>query len=196
MGYSTEHKARTRQRIVESAARLFRRYGYNGVGIDDIMAAAHLTRGGFYAHFKSKRDLFRAALTGELELARLLRGSDAESGERKPDAARALIDFYLDAANRTRIASICSLVSLSADVARGGEDASAAYSEALRDLIEEIARSIPAAPAPAPERAAAALALCVGAAVLAQAVSDGDLARSLLEACRKHALTAIEGKGD
>ena len=73
MGYSSEHKDRTRERVVTAAGRLFRRYGYNGVGIDEIMAAAGLTRGGFYAHFKSKHDLFAAALAEELELARQLR---------------------------------------------------------------------------------------------------------------------------
>ena len=60
MGYSSDHKDRTRERVVTAAGRLFRRYGYNGVGIDEIMAAAGLTRGGFYAHLKSKRDRFAA----------------------------------------------------------------------------------------------------------------------------------------
>jgi len=190
MGYSAGHKARTRERIIQTAGRLFRRYGYNGVGIDDIMAAADLTRGGFYAHFRSKRDLFAAALGEELELARQLRRS-ASAGEEGSGGARALIDFYLDSSRRRHVSSICSLVSLSAEVARGGDDASAAYTAALRDLIAEIARRIPAAPAEAHARACAAVALCVGGVVLAQAVSDDALATPLLEACRARALVEI-----
>jgi TetR/AcrR family transcriptional regulator, transcriptional repressor for nem operon len=193
MGYSVEHKAHTRERIVQSAARLFRRYGYNGVGIDDIMAAAQLTRGGFYAHFRSKRDLFFAALAEELELARQLRRGDAGNGEGS-GSARALIDFYLDSANRKHVPSMCSLVSLSADVARGGEEASAAYTAALRDLIAALAERIPATAPEARARACAAVALCVGGAVLAQAVSDDALAEPLLEACRARALAEIEGE--
>ena len=50
--------ARTRAEIFEHAARLFRLRGYAGTNIDDIMLAAGLTRGAFYAHFKSKDDLF------------------------------------------------------------------------------------------------------------------------------------------
>ena len=47
-------KARTRQEILDHAARLFRLRGYEATTIDDVMLAAGLTRGAFYAHFDSK----------------------------------------------------------------------------------------------------------------------------------------------
>lgn len=195
MGYSAEHKARTRERVVESAARLFRRYGYNGVGIDDIMAAANLTRGGFYAHFRSKEELFAATLATDLVLAKQLRGSGEPDGGGAPGAMRALIDFYLDGGNRKRIPDLCPLVSLSADVGRAGEAASAAYTAALRGMIDGLARSIDAAPADAQARALTTVALCVGGVVLAQAVDDQQFAGALLEACRARALAEVEGEG-
>ena len=40
MRYPPGHKERTRTRILDSAARLFRKHGYRGVSIDRIMAAA------------------------------------------------------------------------------------------------------------------------------------------------------------
>ena len=193
MGYSVEHKARTRERIVQSAARLFRRHGYHGVGIDDIMAAAQLTRGGFYAHFKSKRELFATTLAEELELARQLRRSGVTPDADVSGAARMLIDFYLDSANRERIPALCPLVSLSPDVGRCGEEVSAAYTATLRSMVAEIARRIPRQPADAEERALAAVALCVGGVVLAQAMSDEQLANTLLSACRTRALAEVEG---
>jgi hypothetical protein len=49
-------KARTRAEIFEHAARLFRAARLRGTNIDDIMLAAGLTRGAFYAHFRSKDD--------------------------------------------------------------------------------------------------------------------------------------------
>ena len=58
MPYTQEHKARTRERIVGSARRLFNRHGLTGVSIDEIMADAGLTRGGFYNHFDTKEDLY------------------------------------------------------------------------------------------------------------------------------------------
>lgn len=194
MGYSVGHKEKTRERIVQSAARLFRRHGYNGVGIDDIMAAAELTRGGFYAHFKSKLELFTMALTEELELAKQVRRLGEPEDECTSGAVRALIDFYLESANRKRIPALCPLVSLSADVARCGEEASAAYTVTLRSMVAEIARRIPGDPAAAEERALAAVALCVGGVVLAQALSDEQLADALLNACRARALAEAEGR--
>ena len=62
MPYRPDHKARTRARIVEAARRLFNRHGFEQVTIDQIMAAAGLTRGGFYHHFDSKDQLYAASV--------------------------------------------------------------------------------------------------------------------------------------
>ena len=61
MPWSKEHKRETRDRIVQAAADAFRERGIEGVGVADIMKRAGLTHGGFYAHFKSKDDLVKAA---------------------------------------------------------------------------------------------------------------------------------------
>jgi TetR/AcrR family transcriptional regulator, transcriptional repressor for nem operon len=58
MPYPKEHRAKVRDRIVESARRLFNRSGFEAVSVDSIMAEAGLTHGGFYAYFKSKSDLY------------------------------------------------------------------------------------------------------------------------------------------
>ena len=47
MPYSKRHKQDTRERILESARRLFNSRGYSGVTIDEIMNEARLTHGGF-----------------------------------------------------------------------------------------------------------------------------------------------------
>lgn len=187
-----DRKQVSRARIIESAARLFRRYGYNGVGIDDIMAAANLTRGGFYAHFGSKQDLFAATLMEELELGRRLRDNAETDGQQLAGAARALIEFYLDVGNRKRMPTVCPLISLSSDVSRADAAASAAYTATLRDLVGAIARRVPGSPADANARALAAMALCVGGVVLAQAVDDEELASTLLDACRTRVLAELE----
>ena len=66
MPYSPTHKERTRARIVECARILFNRHGFDGVTIDMVMEQAELTRGGFYNHFKSKEELFAAAVSSFL----------------------------------------------------------------------------------------------------------------------------------
>src|ERR1700730_10272453 len=62
MPYSPKHKQDTRERIVNSARRLFNRKGFTEVTIDEIMRHAGLTRGGFYKHFDTKEQLYEHAV--------------------------------------------------------------------------------------------------------------------------------------
>jgi AcrR family transcriptional regulator len=50
-----------RQRLVAEARRLFAEKGFEGVSVDEVAAAASLTKGAVYYQFKDKTDLFRAA---------------------------------------------------------------------------------------------------------------------------------------
>lgn len=63
MRYSKQRKQATRRRILDSARRLFAARGFAATSIEQIMRACALTRGGFYAHFRSKSELYREALT-------------------------------------------------------------------------------------------------------------------------------------
>lgn len=67
MRVSREKAAENRARIVETASRLFREGGFEGVGVDAIMNAAGLTHGGFYGHFGSKDELAAEAVARALE---------------------------------------------------------------------------------------------------------------------------------
>lgn len=47
----------SKYKLIECAAELFMKNGYNATGINDILAVAELPKGSFYFHFSSKKDL-------------------------------------------------------------------------------------------------------------------------------------------
>ena len=51
-----------KNKIVHEARKLFSLKGFISTGINDIIAAAGTSKGGFYNHFASKEDLFYAVL--------------------------------------------------------------------------------------------------------------------------------------
>ncbi|APX93445.1 TetR family transcriptional regulator [Halomonas sp. 1513] len=77
MPYSTNHKAKSRERILKSAIELFSRKGFEKASIGQIMKLAKMTHGAFYAHFSSKEALYHASVRETLEnsrAARLVKG--------------------------------------------------------------------------------------------------------------------------
>jgi AcrR family transcriptional regulator len=55
-------KARTRQRLLGEAQRLFRERGYAATSLEQIAEAADVTKGAIYGHFSSKEDLLLSAI--------------------------------------------------------------------------------------------------------------------------------------
>lgn len=62
MPYPAGHREKVRNKIIDSARRLFNRRGFENVSISQIMADANLTHGGFYGYFGSKSDLYAEVL--------------------------------------------------------------------------------------------------------------------------------------
>ena len=53
-------KAQTRQRIFETALRLFRTQGVDATSVDQIVQAAGVSKGSFFVHFSTKNAIFGA----------------------------------------------------------------------------------------------------------------------------------------
>jgi AcrR family transcriptional regulator len=61
MRYPVEETAAKHERIVKKASRLFRERGFENVSVAEVLKAADLTHGAFYAHFDSKEKLSELA---------------------------------------------------------------------------------------------------------------------------------------
>jgi AcrR family transcriptional regulator len=81
-----EHVADTRQALVDAARKLFTERGYAATGTEEIVAAARVTRGALYHHFKDKADLFRAVME---QIAREVAERLIEAELSRPGAAPA-----------------------------------------------------------------------------------------------------------
>lgn len=55
-----EQAAATRTALIGAARELFAEHGYAGVGTEEVVRRARVTRGALYHHFADKRALFRA----------------------------------------------------------------------------------------------------------------------------------------
>lgn len=169
-----------RERILDSAAQLFRERGFDGIGLNDLMQAAGLTRGGFYGHFESKDDLAAQATRRALQANR-------EQWKKQADRSlQAWVKAYLSDAHRDRIGAGCGFVALAGDAARGGPAVREAFSEGVESLAATLQDQMPAASAAARrEQALAMLSTLVGALLLSRAVGDAGLSRELRDAARK-----------
>jgi len=97
----TKHDLRseaTRQRLVAAARELFGARGYAGVGTEEIVRAAGVSRGALYHQFRDKADLFAAVAEQiEAEIAGRI-AADASGAAADPAAAlRIGARLFLDA---------------------------------------------------------------------------------------------------
>jgi TetR/AcrR family transcriptional repressor of nem operon len=196
MPYSAGHKARTRERIVDCARRLFNRHGFAQVSIDQVMAEAGLTRGGFYNHFGSKDQLYAAAVTSYITCnpfaEKIADPSDALKRQLQDPRklARMLIDLYLSDEVFDDVDQHCPLYALPADVARAGLSPQSAYTDLIRNMAE-VYRQALAGRRDATPRAQAIVSLCVGGMVLARTTHDAALQHSLRASSRRQALALL-----
>ena len=170
---------------------MFRRSGYDGVGVDAIMSEAGLTAGGFYSHFSSKEALFAEAMAAALNPKSTSRGT--QNSDLVPtDALAALIRGYLSRTHRDMVADGCPLPALTSDVARKSAATRESYERQFLRFLNEIEALLPESPAPARERALAIVAQCVGGLMLSRAVKNEKLSDQILKSCRLAAMTICE----
>jgi TetR/AcrR family transcriptional regulator, transcriptional repressor for nem operon len=188
MPYTPEHKRETRQKILESARRLFNKSGFSEVSIDEIMEDAGLTRGGFYRHFRNKDELYAEAVRRFLcaDAPKPWQGKPSRARTARKPRGQRVVDSYFSRDHFDDRETCCPLIALPSDVMRGSDAVKGAYREVLEKLIDILQADLNEPHRR--ERALALAALCVGGIVAAKCMDDAVLADELRRAAHRQAL--------
>jgi len=92
-----ERSQSTRGALIDAARGLFAEHGYAGVGTEEIVRTAGVTRGALYHHFAGKRELFEAVYEQiEAELAERIAAGALQANAASPlEAMRAGAEMFL-----------------------------------------------------------------------------------------------------
>jgi AcrR family transcriptional regulator len=177
----SEQKRETRQRILDAAARGFRKGGFGGLGVDGLAREAGVTSGAFYVHFKSKADAFRESVAqGVAEVERGMRHFQTTAPKTWWSE---FVRFYLGAKRKCELAESCGLQSLASEVARADAASRKVFTAELIKVAQVIADGPRPSDAPATaEGAYIALSTLIGAVTLTRAVDDASLANGIAAA--------------
>jgi len=182
MRRSRAEKARTHERIIETASARIRNQGIERPGVGEIMQAAGLTHGGFYKHFGSRDDLIAEAADHAFAYAG--RTLDRYAND-EPDPFAAWVDWYLSEEHRDDPgAGRCPVAALVGDVGRADDDVRAGYSAVVERYIATLAGMLGDG-VDARREATIAVSTLVGSLALARSVDDDELSHEILRNARK-----------
>lgn len=170
MRYAPTHKEEARARLVEATGALAKQKGFSATGVDSLMAAAGMTSGAFYAHFRSKNELLEAIVANELQRSAQLFAAPTR------EQALEVLRGYLSHAHVEHPESGCAVPALAPEIARAGaatqqvfEQGVGALQARFRALVGDDAK------------AWALIAQLVGAVMVARALPPGASRAALLE---------------
>ncbi len=175
-----QQKEATRQRIVDSAIKAVRKRGLDAPSVSEVMGAAGLTVGGFYAHFGSKDALMLAALEqafSERHANWETHMPDVPAAERRALAGRT----YLSRQHRDAQVECCPLPAILSELPHQSADMRDALARHLEVCVKQMVDTRKPA-----ERSAALtdLALMIGGLTLARALGSTPLSDEVLAAAR------------
>ena len=175
MAWNKQHKAKTKERILASAAELFTRYGFEQVSINQVMANAKLTRGAFYAHFTSKSELHAQALLKAASQAK------RQQTEFSASCLLSLTKSYLSQAHREQeLQHLCPLAFLISDINQQDATVKSTYTKIFKGFVEN-AKTLTRDEQVALQTSV----LMIGGLALAKALNDVTLSDNLLHACQQ-----------
>ena len=173
MRYPVKETAAKHERIVKEASRLFRERGFENVTVGEVMKAAGLTHGAFYAHFGSKQELQEAAVAyGQGLSAGRVRSHGATRQGR-----RAYGERYLGQRHRDNPGDGCTMAALAQEVVRSTPELKTAFERGLEEILS--------AGGGDRKEGIFQTAALLGGVVLARAVQDPRFSEEILRSVRQ-----------
>jgi TetR/AcrR family transcriptional repressor of nem operon len=126
----------TRKKIVEAAAPIFNKRGFEGSSLNDLMEATGLKKGGIYRHFSSKEELAAEAFDYTWEAAwnaRLLHVDENANGILK---LKQLIANFVD--HKPPVGGGCPILNTAIDADDGNTVLRARVVKALRSWLRRL----------------------------------------------------------
>ena len=126
----------TRRKIVEAAAPIFNKRGYDGSSLSDLMKATGLKKGGIYRHYSSKEELAAEAFDYTWEVAwnsRLLHVDEKANGIQK---LKQLIANFIE--HRSPVPGGCPILNTAIDADDGNLVLRAHVAKALRSWLSRL----------------------------------------------------------
>jgi AcrR family transcriptional regulator len=160
-GVRRERQERTREQLLEAAARVFARHGFNGASVPQIAEAAGVSTGAIYSNFSGKEELFlammeRVAIQGADRRASVIAEGDeprdrllarmardwVDTVDHDPDTVLLMVEFWLYAIRRPDILDL--VASFLAEVRSGFEDTIDQFGERERETRRDLATAMQA----------------------------------------------------
>lgn len=132
MGKNTKGE-QTKNKIIECAADLFFKNGYNATGINDILKITELPKGSFYFHFASKKELaIQVDLYFEKQLATWILST--AKGRNWEEFIIALVEDMINGAKEGTYFG-CPLTTLGQELAFVEPDIAKYYNDSLEKML-------------------------------------------------------------
>jgi len=189
MRYAADHKAKTREKLLNAAHKALHEGGAEALGVAGVTAEAGLTHGAFYAHFPSKEALVAETVMRATDRM-VERFEQRIAGLSPADAFRAQVDHYLSPAHLNSMAG-CLLPSLCSDAGRAAAPMRQSYEQNAETLVALMQRLLDGLGRDEPGLARSMTAEMVGALALARATPDPERTRQTLQASHASLLRRV-----
>jgi TetR/AcrR family transcriptional regulator, transcriptional repressor for nem operon len=193
MRVSRAKSIENREIVLDTAATLFKKHGFDGIGVADLMKSAGLTVGGFYKNFASKEDLIAQACQRACEKSLARWEEHIANPEIKNPLAR-IATSYLSPKNRDTLATTCVFSTLAAEASRHEVEVKKVFEGGIESTIELLSKIVAGDTTQEKrENSIAMFSQWVGALILARAAGTGELSQEILDISKK--VTLRDGDG-